>query len=247
MKFGYAFSISSNKLLYSQIAILNISGCSEIFSEMTSEKLSKRTELVKLIKTVKAGDEVLITSLQNLSGDVEAVVELLETLIQRDVVVFILDISAFKTANYKEDKLKIDKTIIEALSSISLAKKHVLSYEENQHINTIKSHKYKGRKVEYGPQTTNKDKQLIYDIAVNMLKSGHISKVQIAKQLGISRSTVYKIMERASQKEKNMQHKTPVITSTASSIKHNLTPESELLQRIPNILKILLHKNEFND
>ncbi|MBR0074184.1 MAG: recombinase family protein [Synergistaceae bacterium] len=97
MKYGYARVSTAGQArdgnsLECQEKALKEAGAERIFLEKFSGVKDNRPELNKLLKKIQAGDTLIITKLDRIARSLIQGVQLLEDLLNRDIVVFVLNL-----------------------------------------------------------------------------------------------------------------------------------------------------------
>ena len=97
MKYGYARVSTAGQArdgnsLECQEKALREAGAEKIFSEKFSGVKDNRPELNKLLKKIQCGDTLIITKLDRIARSLIQGVQLLEDLLNRDIVVFVLNL-----------------------------------------------------------------------------------------------------------------------------------------------------------
>ena len=97
MKYGYARVSTAGQArdgnsLECQEKALREAGAEKIFSEKFSGVKDNRPELNKLLKKIQCGDTLIITKLDRIARSLIQGVQLLEDLLNRDVIVFVLNL-----------------------------------------------------------------------------------------------------------------------------------------------------------
>ena len=97
MKYGYARVSTAGQArdgnsLECQEKALREAGAEKIFSEKFSGVKDNRPELNKLLKKIQSGDTLIITKLDRIARSLIQGVQLLEDLLNRDIVVFVLNL-----------------------------------------------------------------------------------------------------------------------------------------------------------
>lgn len=83
MIYGYARISTDGQTLEAQLAALRGAGAEKVFQEVASGARTDRKELGRLLKTLKAGDVVLITRLDRLARSTRDLLNLLDTIAGR--------------------------------------------------------------------------------------------------------------------------------------------------------------------
>lgn len=202
MKIGYARVSTKDQNLSRQIEQLTSAGVEKIFKEKVSGKnIKDRYELKKLLSYAREGDKVVVLSLDRLGRNYEDIKEIFELLKKKQVGVEVLDAPFlnFNTGNQLLDTAMQDM-FLSLLSYIAEAEREKIRERQRQGIEIAKAKGiYKGRPRDYSSTSTNPQKRVVYQQIITEFEKGH-SISQIARDNGVSRNTVYKII-----KEKNNQ------------------------------------------
>lgn len=91
MKVGYIRASTRDQNLARQIEIMKQEGAEKVFSEKVSGKDMNRKELLKLLKFVREGDEVIVASLDRLGRDYQDIKEIVRQLQHNGIKLTIVD------------------------------------------------------------------------------------------------------------------------------------------------------------
>lgn len=91
MKIGYARISSSTQDLELQKQELLKAGCEKIFSESASGKDNNRTELIKLINSLRVRDIVVVYKIDRIARSLKGLIEIVELLKEKKVDLISLD------------------------------------------------------------------------------------------------------------------------------------------------------------
>lgn len=176
--FGYARVSTSQQSLEIQIKALKNAGVktNRIFTDKLSGKDSNREGLKTLFVKVEEGDVILVTKLDRLGRDTADMINLIKELDNMKVSVRFLDdgISTEGT---------MGKMVVTILSAVAQAERHRILERTNEGRLEAKSKGIKfGRK-----------RKIDRDRLLALHQEGK-SAIKIAKQMGIGRSTVYKLL-----------------------------------------------------
>ena len=194
MKVGYIRASTRDQNLARQIEIMKQEGAEKVFSEKVSGKDMNRKELLKLLKFVREGDEVIVASLDRLGRDYQDIKEIVRQLQHNGIKLTIVDAPflKFNTGNTTLDTAMFDM-FLSLLSYIAQNEREKIRERQRQGVLLAqKAGRYKGRPIEYSINSTDPQKRLVFKTVVDMLKQG-IPVAEIAKENGISRPTIYKI------------------------------------------------------
>jgi DNA invertase Pin-like site-specific DNA recombinase len=176
--FGYARVSTSQQSLDLQINALKEAGvkATRIFTDKASGANQERKGLSLLMLKVEDGDLILVKKLDRLGRDTADMIELIKKLDAMNVSIRFLDdgISTEGT---------MGKMVVTILSAVAQAERQRILERTNEGRTEAKA---KG--IKFGRKPTIDQKKVI-----EMKLSGR-SAISIAKELGIGRSTVYKLI-----------------------------------------------------
>lgn len=180
--FGYARVSTSQQSLSLQVKSLENAGVknSRIFSDKVSGSHMSRTGLDLLFVKVEEGDILLVTKLDRLGRDTADMIQIVKQFDELGVAIRFLDdgISTEGT---------MGKMVVTILSAVAQAERQRILERTNEGRLEAKANGVKfGRK-----RTINRKKLLA------LHKSG-VGATDISKQMGIGRSTVYKLINEMS-------------------------------------------------
>ena len=194
MIYGYARVSSKEQTLERQLKILREKGVdiANIFTEFASGKTFKdRIEYQRLLEKCKVGDTIYFTSLDRFSRNITETSKQLEILENRGIK------AVFIAEGISTEMLGVSKLIISIFSWVADQERQALLERQKQGYKALK----KDDKCRMISNRTGKvigRRELILDSRQLKLledyKSGkiNITKVELAKLLGISRSVLYK-------------------------------------------------------
>ena len=200
-KIGYARVSSADQNLDRQLEALEKAKCKKIFFEKVSGKNTKdRTELNKMLDFIREGDEVVVISLDRLGRNNADLTKVMQLIDSKSATLNVLDLPSFSGVEDPNLRALLTNLIIEIYKYQAESERKTILERQRQGIEIAKKKGiYKGRKVEYDKEATNKQKKAIYELVVAQLKQ-HKPILRIATDLDISRNTVYKI-KRQMEKE----------------------------------------------
>lgn len=178
MKYGYARVSTHQQSTDVQIKQLQEADCDLIFSETYTRRTTKRPELNRLLETLKSGDTLTVTKLDRLAGNTREVLDLVNSLFERNINVHILNIGLI-------DNTPTGKLIFTVLSAFAEFEVDIIKsrmQEGKEYAKMQKGYK-EGR-----PQKYSDEKR---KLALSLLKR-HTYK-EVEKMTGISVSTLQRI------------------------------------------------------
>lgn len=176
--FGYARVSTSQQSLDIQIKALKSAGVkpSRIFSDKASGSNNERKGLELLQMKVEEGDVLLVKKLDRLGRDTAEMISLIKLFDEMGVAIKFLD-DGISTEG------EMGKMVVTILSAVAQAERHRILERTNE--GRIEA-KLKG--IKFGRKRTVDRKRL------NDLYTQGVGATDIARQLGIARSTVYKVL-----------------------------------------------------
>ena len=177
MRIGYRRVSSTEQNLDRQ----ELAGCEKIFEEKASAgKGSERPQLEQLLEFAREGDEVVVHSIDRLARDLGDLQALLEALNGKGVSVSFL--SEHLTFSASQDD-PFSKLQLQLLGSFSQFERAIIRKRQAEGIAKAKAKGvYRGRQPSIDPQQ------------VKDLKSAGLGASAIAKELGIGRASVYRLL-----------------------------------------------------
>ena len=194
MIYGYARVSSKEQTLERQLKILKEKGVdiANIFTEFASGKTFKdRIEYQRLLEKCKVGDTIYFTSLDRFSRNITETSKQLEILENRGIK------AVFIAEGISTEMLGVSKLIISIFSWVAEQERQTLLERQKQGYKALKKDD-KGRMISNRTGKVIGRRELILDSRQLKLledyKSGkiNITKTELAKLLGISRSVLYK-------------------------------------------------------
>jgi DNA invertase Pin-like site-specific DNA recombinase len=177
MLVGYAraSTIDQEAGFHAQMKALSAAGCEKVFSEQVSS-VAHRPQLEAALDYLRDGDVLVVTKLDRLARSVAHLVAIGEQLEAKGVALKVLD-QAIDTST------PTGRLMFNMLGSIAQFERELMLERQREGIARAKAEgKYKGRK----PTARDKGHE------VKRLRSEGIGATAIAKQLGISRASVYR-------------------------------------------------------
>ena len=169
--------------LEAQLRELEAYGCEKIYQEQVSS-VAERAQLNAALSALRSGDKLVVTKLDRLARSVKHLGEIVETINNADASLVILDMSgtAIDTSN------PTGKLISNVMSSVAQFEREMMLERQREGIAKAKAEgKYKGRK----PTARAKTEMVL------LAKKQGLSPTQIMRDLGISKTSYYRILEAA--------------------------------------------------
>ena len=184
MKIGYARVSTSGQSLEVQLEALAKEGCEKIFEEKMSGKLADgRAQLQTALDFVRAGDVLVITKLDRLARSMVDLSMIAKKLKDKNVGLKALDQPEIDTTS------AIGELLFNVLGAVAAFERALIIERTEEGRQKAKA---KGIKFGAKPKLTNKQ----LNAAIDEFKLGAMSATQVAKKHGISRSSLYRLMNK---------------------------------------------------
>lgn len=196
--FGYSRVSSKDQNLARQIKELEEFGCDRIFQEKQSGKNFDRPVYKEMRSKMRFGDVLVVHDLSRFGRNKVEIRNEWEALIKEEIDIVVLNMPILDTRKYKDLE-----GVGQLVSDLVLTLLSWMVEEERERIRTAqregieiakKQGKYKGGKKKYHAGAKGKDK-VIYDRVVHLINQG-VSVMDIHREVGISRNTIYAIKKR---------------------------------------------------
>ncbi len=182
MIIGYArtSTLDQKAGLEAQQRDLGAAGCEKVFTEQVSSvDLPKRQKLEEAIEFAREGDVIVVTKLDRLARSVAHLVKITERLEAKGVALRILD-GAIDTTTAN------GRLHLNMLTSIAQFEREIMLERQREGIAKAKAEGlYKGRK----PTAMAKADE------IKALAKGGMKPLEIAKEVGVGKSSVYRILK----------------------------------------------------
>lgn len=181
---GYArtSTIEQTASFDAQKKALTDAGCSKVFAEQVSGAYAERPQLEAALTYLRAGDVFIVTKLDRLARSTKNLIEIVDTIKSKNAALRILDSNIDTTGPTGE-------LILHVLGAIGQFEREMMLERQREGIAAAKmAGKYKGRK----PTDPAKID------AILKAKARGIAPATIAREVGVSRSTVYNTLKAAS-------------------------------------------------
>jgi len=182
MLIGYARTSTLEQLagLEAQQRDLKEYGCEKIFTEQVSS-VAERDQLDAALSSLRSGDKLVATRLDRLARSVQHLGQIIERVNGAGAALVILDMGGTAV----DTSSSTGKLILNVMSSVAQFEREMMLERQREGIAKAKAEgKYKGRKPTARAKT---------DMVKLALENG-VSKAQICKDLGISRTSLYRII-----------------------------------------------------
>lgn len=182
MLVGYArtSTIEQEAGLQAQQRLLTDHGVEKLFSEQVSS-VAQREALEQLLDFVREGDTLVVARLDRLARSVADLCNITQRLSDKGASLLVLDMNL-------DTKTPTGKLMLNLLGSIAQFEREIMLERQREGIAKAKvAGKYKGRK----PTARAKKNE------IEQLRGQGVGPTEIAKQLGIGRASVYRVLAEA--------------------------------------------------
>lgn len=180
MIIGYArtSTVEQQAGFEAQIRDLKVHGCEKIFSEQVSSVNSQRQQLEQAMDFARAGDVLVVTRLDRLARSIANLTQIVAALENNKVGLRILDMSI-------DTNTPTGRLLINLVGSIAQFEREIMLARQTEGIAKAKDKGlFKGR----APTARRKS-----DVVMQLIAGGK-KPTDIAKELNIGRSSVYRIV-----------------------------------------------------
>ena len=191
MKIGYARVSTVDQNEARQMEALREDGVDRIYMDKKSGKDFNRPEYQKMISELHKGDVLVIHSIDRLGRNYEEIITEWRKItkeIEADIIV--QDMPLLNTSQNKDlTGTLIADIVLQLLSYVAQRERENIRQRQKEGIAIAKAQgKYKGR----SKKEINKD---LFEETKRSWQMGEITKAQFAETIGVSRSTLYKLLE----------------------------------------------------
>lgn len=184
MLIGYARTSTLDQTagLEAQERDLTAAGCTKLFVEQVSSvDVVARAELAAALSFIRDGDTLVVTKLDRLARSTRHLMEIVGTLEGRNAGLRILDLGL-------DTSTPTGRLMLTMLGGIAQFEREIMLERQREGIAKAKAAgKYRGRK----PTAQEKGEE------ARKLHGQGVRPTEIAQRLGISRASVYRVLERA--------------------------------------------------
>ncbi|QDP00668.1 recombinase family protein [Thalassotalea sp. PS06] len=180
MKIGYIRVSTDDQLTDLQSDALSEFGCDKIYTDKITGKSLKRPELEKMLDTLRPGDVVVVWRLDRLGRSLKDLIELMESFKQQNIQFVSLQ-ENIDTTN------AMGELVFHLFASIAQFERQLISERTKA---GLKAARARGRKGGRKPALSKQQIQLAH----SMLLDPNVTKVTVAKHLGVSRPTLDKAL-----------------------------------------------------
>ena len=199
----YARVSSKDQNLDRQLARANEVKADKVFTDKQSGKDINRPGLEQMFDYIRGDDIVEVVSLDRLSRDYNDIQHLVQRLKDKKVKLIVDDLPQTNTGNPLIDQFMLDM-MVNLMGFVAQNEREKIRDRQRQGIVQAKRRGvYKGRPVKYAAQSKNREGRLVYEKVRDAITSGNYkSKAQLAREVGLSRPQLYRIINRINDQDK---------------------------------------------
>ncbi|MDF9638806.1 MULTISPECIES: recombinase family protein [Bacillus cereus group] len=186
MKIGYARVSTKKQNLARQIKALNEAGCDKIFTEKMTGTKRDRPELNTMLDGLQEGDTVVFAELARASRSTKDLLEIVDTISKKGANVLSLKESWLDTTSAAG---KFMMTVFAGLAELE---------RDTIRERTLEGLEAAERRGNVGGRPKNNSDQLEY--AIELVKQGELSKSEICRKTGVSRTTLFRRIKELEEK-----------------------------------------------
>lgn len=193
----YARVSSKGQNLDRQLARAKEVNADKIFEDKLSGKNTDRPGLKQMFDYIREGDTVEVVSLDRLSRNYDDIHHLVQKMKDKKVNLIVDDLPQTHTGNQLVDRFMLDM-MIGLMSFVAQNERTKILERQRQGIAEAKRKGvYKGKPAKYSSQSKNREGKLVYEKVYDAITSGsYKSKAQLAREVGLSRQQLYRIIRR---------------------------------------------------
>lgn len=191
----YARVSSKGQNLDRQLAQARNVKADKVFTDKFSGKTTDRPGLKELMKFIREGDTVEVTSLDRLSRNYQDIQHLVQKFKDIGVKLIVNDLPQTRTGNNLVDQFMLDM-MINLMGFVAQNEREKIRERQRQGIKQAKKHgAYKGRPKKYAPNSKDREGKLVFEGIKRDYQAGNYqSKTQLARKYSISRQQLYRII-----------------------------------------------------
>ena len=182
MIIGYARVSTQDQNPEYQVDALEKAGCEQIFQEKVTGKMKERPELSQCLRMLRKGDTLIVWKLDRLARSLKDLVEIIQDLNEREV--------GFKSLTESIDTTSSGGRLDFQNNGAQAEFEHSLIRERT--IAGLEAARARGRKGGRKPSMSDSDIRK----AAAMLSDPNITKKEVAKHFGVSRTTLNASLQR---------------------------------------------------
>jgi DNA invertase Pin-like site-specific DNA recombinase len=193
-RIGYARVSSADQNLSRQLEQLNAAKVDKIFSDRISGKSVERPQLQVMLQYLREEDTLVVCSMDRLARNLNDLKQLVDSLNSKRIIVQFLK----ENLSFSGDDSSMSKLLLNLLGAVAEFERSLIRERQLEGIAIAKkAGKYRGRKRVLVPEQVEAIKQRLATGA---------KKAELARELGISRETLYQYLRASSTN--NTSHST---------------------------------------
>lgn len=177
-RYGYARVSDASQTHDLQVDALRQAGCERIYVETASGARADRPELRKLLDAVQPGDQVVCWRLDRMARSLRHLIEIAETLRQREV-------GLVSVTEGIDTATAAGRFLFHVLGSLAEMEREIIIERTKAGLRAAAARGRRGGR----PPSMNEAQ---VRAAKAMLRSGDLTAAEVARQLGVSPSTLYR-------------------------------------------------------
>lgn len=185
MLVGYARTSTTDQLagFEAQISELETAGCEEVFKEQVSS-VAQRAELDAALKFVRKGDTLVVTKLDRLARSTQHLLEIITLVEDKGVALRIMNFGGSEV----DTKSATGKLMLTMFAAMAQFEREMMLERQREGIAKAKADgRYKGR--------ARVQKSKVEQVFA--LNAQGVKPPEIAKQVSLGRSTVYRLLQKS--------------------------------------------------
>lgn len=199
----YARVSSKGQNLDRQLARAKEVKADKVFTDKLSGKNTDRPGLEQMFDYIREGDIVEVISLDRLSRNYDDIQHLVQRLKDKKVKLVVDDLPQTNTGNELVDQFMLDM-MVNLMGFVAQNEREKIHERQRQGISEAKRKGvYKGRPKKYAFESKNREGRLVYEKVYEAITSGNYkSKAQLAREVGLSRQQLYRIIRSINDQSK---------------------------------------------
>jgi DNA invertase Pin-like site-specific DNA recombinase len=197
MKIGYARVSTREQNLDMQVIALENAGCEKIYEEVVSGVKADRPVLNTLLKQLRPGDVLVVWKLDRLGRSLKHLVDLVQVLIQNNIGLCSLNDPINTTTSQ-------GRLIFNIFASLAEFERDVIRERTQAGLSAARARGCLGGR----PRGLPKKSEATAYAVETLYRERQLSVMQIAKKLGISKSTLYKYLRFRNVEISKYEHQT---------------------------------------
>lgn len=184
MRIGVARVSTRDQHPEAQQDALRAAGCEKVYTDKASGKLARRPELDKVLDTLRAGDQLVVTKLDRLGRSLEHLIELSKRLEAEGVDMVVLDQGI-------DTSTAIGRMFFQILGAVAEFEHALMSERTMDGLAAARARgRTGGQKPKLGPRQIQLAREMYDEVDTNGKQKWTVQ--QIADEFGVTRPTIYR-------------------------------------------------------